>query len=276
VLAPALKSAGALTRNRSPLAILSTVMIELTPGGCSLTASNNESWFTATCEADINMTWAACVDARQCSAFLESLPKGSAVELSAGDKNDWLTLTGSGARVRLALLPAGDFPILKPPAATETVDVPLSGTVLATALRFCVPAAAVDGGRDYLRGVHFDPEGLAVATDGHRLAVHRPIANPPAFSGAIVPLPAVRLMATLMRGFAEDLVVRLSPRLIAITTPSWALTSRLIDGTFPDWRSSGAAPCRDADCRRARSAGRCDPTDHRGVSRRPVRGAAAA
>jgi DNA polymerase-3 subunit beta len=235
-LTPVVKAAGAFTRARSPLPIFATVKIELGSRGCTLVASNSESWFIATVDADAHPQWAGCVNARQFGAFINSLSAGTTIELTADDGDHRLTLAGARSRARLAVLPSADFPVVVAPP-DGSVGVPIAGAGLAMALRFCALAANDgDDGRYHLCGVYLDPEGQVVATDGHRLAVHRLIKTPPAFPGLIVPLPVVKLATSLLEGFAHDIVLRLSPRIVSITAPRWTLTSRVIDGTFVEWR----------------------------------------
>ncbi|MGB6968672.1 MAG: DNA polymerase III subunit beta, partial [Methyloceanibacter sp.] len=81
------------------------------------------------------------------------------------------------------------------------------------------------------------PTLRAVATDGHRLAqVELPL--PPGakdMPGVIVPRKTVAELAKLVEDDDGDVRVELSPAKIRVTTARVVLTSKLIDGTFPDY-----------------------------------------
>jgi DNA polymerase-3 subunit beta len=83
------------------------------------------------------------------------------------------------------------------------------------------------------------PDGLAgVSTDGYQL-VHRILPGVPGWGGSItIPTPAVKIVGKLLADKSvERDVLRHSATLIAIEAPTVVFISRLIDGTFPDFRA---------------------------------------
>ena len=102
-------------------------------------------------------------------------------------------------------------------------------------------AAPTSDPRSYLWGLHVagGPDGLAgVSTDGYQL-VHRILPGVPGWGGGItIPTPAVKIVGKLLAAKSvERVVLRHSATLIAIETPTVVFISRLLDGTFPDFRA---------------------------------------
>jgi DNA polymerase-3 subunit beta len=58
----------------------------------------------------------------------------------------------------------------------------------------------------------------------------------PAFPCVILPLPVVKLLPSLLKGFTETVTISISPRLMTFAAGTWRLTTKLVDGTFPGWR----------------------------------------
>jgi DNA polymerase-3 subunit beta len=230
-----LARAAALAPARATDPIAACVKLDLSSSGLTIGATDCDSWYSETVDREPCEPWSGCVDAARLHGFVHSLPPRSLVELVAGDSA--LTITGEGARGRLTVQRADDFPVcvLRP---EEGVTFELDAAALSAALKFVEPSANRDDRRYYQCGAFLDAAGaMAVTTDGNRLAVHRFAAAVPAFDGVILPLPALRLLPSLLKGFADSLTVTVSPRLIRFTDGSWLLTSKLIDGTYPDWRS---------------------------------------
>lgn len=133
------------------------------------------------------------------------------------------------ARYRLPTMPADKWPELAP---TE-FDV-WSGDVdqrFMDALRFCRPMISTEETRYYLNGVCLDGRET-VATDGHRLASHASGIGLPDSARPIIPHHAVNLMVsagTIGR-------IELGKAWLRVHVPAGSITTKLIDGTFPNWR----------------------------------------
>jgi DNA polymerase-3 subunit beta len=232
-LAPALVRAAALVPSRITIPIVACAMIEVGPDGLAISATDLDTWYTEFVDAEPREPWSGCVDAVRLHGFVHSLAPGSPVELTADDRA--LTITAAGARARLGVLPSDDFPTFAPPE--EGAVFAMEPTAFSAALRFVAPSIGKEETRRYLCGAFLDPEGRLVTTDGNRLAAYRLAASLPAFEGVILPLPPQRLLPLLLKGFADAVMVTVTPRVIGFSNGSWTLTSKLVDGTYPDWRS---------------------------------------
>lgn len=152
--------------------------------------------------------------------------------------------TSGRARFAAPILPGKDFPIFRNQFEGRAE---IAGKALASIISATVDAASVPGvdNRYYLEGVFLvvledggERRLHAVATDGHRL--HTTSVPAPAgmlLDGIIVPTKAAHEIARLAGKCGDNpLTLETSARAIAVTTPSERLASKLIDGTYPDWR----------------------------------------
>lgn len=140
------------------------------------------------------------------------------------------------------MLPAGDFPVMPPEGLSSRVEVDTAGLMrLIDRTRFAI---STEETRYYLTGIYLHtlvqdgrPILRAVATDGHRLA----LADMPAPEGAagtpgvIVPRKTIQEARRLMEDAGEAIDVQLSAQKVRFDFGRAALTSKVIDGSFPDY-----------------------------------------
>lgn len=159
--------------------------------------------------------------------LLTDIVKKAGTELSLATEPNKLTIKSGRSRFSLPTLPVDDLPTLAAGAFDAEFDVDLSAIVSPVAF-----AMSTEETRYYLKGVHLHTiEGqlVAVATDGHRLARQNG-QEAPAFEGIILPAKLVNLLPKGTVKFA------VSNTKVRITTDDATITSKLIDGTFPDYR----------------------------------------
>ena len=234
-LVEALGSAGRAVANRGgALPVLSGVRAELTGDRLRLTGSDLE----LTIEIEITVAGeqdgVAVLPARISSDLVRSLGDPR-VEVSV--EGDEARITAGRFESSLRLLPADEFPRLGMPADDA---VTLAAKDFAGALRQVVPAASADDARPILTGVLLAAEagGLRlVATDSYRLAV-RDLPGTSVLSegqSVLVPSRALRELERLL-GSAEEVTLRLGEREAAFEVGDVRLTTRLIEGEFPNYR----------------------------------------
>lgn len=155
---------------------------------------------------------------------------------SAGDETLSLEMDGgklnvsSGRRnYSLETLPVEDFPAVSEPKFSHEFEADISS--LAGPLRY---AASTETVRYYLNGVYLheqDGKLRGVATDGHQLA-YRETALPEAASG----MPGIIVPSGAIGIFPQGLsTVRVNDRQIRVENGGVTVTSKLIDGSFPDY-----------------------------------------
>lgn len=234
-LVEALASAGRAVANRGgALPVLSGVRAELSGDRLRLTGSDLE----LTIEIEITVAGerdgVAVLPAKISSDLVRSLGDPR-VEVSV--EGDEARITAGRFESSLRLLPADEFPRLAMPADEA---VTLAAKDFAGALRQVVPAASADDARPILTGVLLAAEagGLRlVATDSYRLAVRDLPGTSVLAEGqsVLVPSRALRELERLL-GSAEEVTLRLGEREAAFEVGDVRLTTRLIEGEFPNYR----------------------------------------
>ena len=169
------------------------------------------------------------------------LPDGAEVEMVRDPERDRLTLTSGHARFALQTLPAEDFPDLA--AGEMTHEFKIAASDLKKLLDKTRFAISTEETRYYLNGIYLHPAGnaaptlRAVATDGHRLAqieLPRP-AGAEGMPGVIIPRKTVHELHRLLEDSETEVRVGASSTKVRFEIGTVTVTSKLIDGTFPDY-----------------------------------------
>lgn len=201
---------------KSNIPILATVRIVADGTTLQATATNLDIEITGSIPA--SGTLECCVDAKLLSGIVAKA--GSDITLE--HDGNTLTVRSGRSRFKLQTLPVEDFPDLTAGEFTATFEADLSSVFARVAF-----AVSTEETRYYLNGVYLEPTA-ATATDGHRLA--HITTELPAFEPIIVPSKTVALWP---KGSAR---VSLSSTKIRVQTTDMVMTSKLIDGTYPDYR----------------------------------------
>lgn len=242
----ALAPADKLARREKDIPILSHVLLSPKDGRLTVRGSNLSEEITAAMARGFSgepVEDFTCAS-QQLTEFARNAP-GSEIEIRVERQDgrvDFATFLSGRARLRLPVLPAADFPDIA--GGTFTHAFSCDGRVLARALRSAVHAASNDASRPYLHGVymHAGDDGLIlVATDGHRL-VRQVIASIAFDEGDIADLPPVilpsgmidRLLPIIDR--EQDVAVEISDSAARFGIGGVSVMSKLVDGTFPDYR----------------------------------------
>jgi DNA polymerase-3 subunit beta len=240
-----LKSLGhvqSVVERRNTIPILSNVKIEAQRDHLRLTATDMDLEVVETVEADLAMDGATTAPAHILHDIIRKLPEGAQVKLDATGGGELLTIQSGRSRFTLSCLPIQDFPVM------TSGELPCSFRLAASELRNLIDrtrfAISTEETRYYLNGIYLHPaqrEGVAVlravATDGHRLAsaeVPMP-ADAIAMPGVIVPRKTVSEVRKLIDEKTDDVIIELSESKIRFVTGRALLTSKLIDGQFPDY-----------------------------------------
>jgi DNA polymerase-3 subunit beta len=236
VLADALATAGrAATSRTGTLPVLSGVHLEVHGDELSVTGTDLELSIRLTVTVGGERDGAVVVPARLIADIVRALPAG-AVEVALGDDE----LSISAGRSQFSVRPLGleDYPVQAEPSADA---VKLSSASVAEALRQVVRAASTDDARAVLTGVLIaaEDDGVRmVATDSYRLAVRDLPESDMLLSGQRVLVPS-RALNELQRVLAgtEELSVRLGTRDAVFEAGGTRLTTRLIEGDYPNYRN---------------------------------------
>jgi DNA polymerase-3 subunit beta len=246
-----------VVERRNTIPILNNVLMEAGDGVIKLTATDMELAISETVEAEVGGQGAITAPAHTLYDIVRKLPDGAQVALETGD--DQLVLHSGRSNFQLAALPPADFPAL------GEEDLPHHFVLTASAARALIDqtrfAISTEETRYYLNGIYLhatDRDGTpvlrAVATDGHRLArFDAPLPDGAAdIPGVIVPRKMVNEWRKLIDETDCDIEIGLSDAKIALAFDDTMLTSKLIDGTFPDYQRvvpEGNEKILEVDCR---------------------------
>ena len=224
-----------VVERRQTMAILSHVLLRTEDKSLSITATDLEVELIAEAEVDSAAAGEITVPGRKLYDICRALPEGCKVDMSVS--GDRLTLKAGRSRFTLATLPAADFPLVEEIAGEQNLE--LARTDLRWLIEKTQFSMAQQDVRYYLNGLLLETEGKqlrAVATDGHRLAVAEIALANASKKNAQVIMPrkgVVELNRLLDSG--ENLSLVLGSNHIRVDLPGVRLTSKLIDGRFPDY-----------------------------------------
>jgi DNA polymerase III subunit beta len=232
-----------VVERRNTIPILSNVLLDATPGRLALTATDLDLWMVEHVTAVVDQPGGTTVPAQTLYDIVRKLPDGAEVEL-ATETDGRLLVRAGRSRFHLPSLDREDFPLM------PEGDLPHKFSLGSADLRRLIEktrfAISTEETRYYLTGIYFHAAKAdggattlrAVATDGHRLAriesaLPKGAAQMP---GVIVPRKVVTEMYRLIEGQDAEIALSLSESKIRVEFDGAVLTSKLIDGTFPDYQ----------------------------------------
>jgi DNA polymerase-3 subunit beta len=226
-----------VVERRNTIPILSNVLIEAREdGSIRLMATDLDLQVDESVPATVEQPGATTVPAHTLFDIVRKLPEGSQVELNVAEGK--MHLSAGRSRFHLSTLPRDDFPVIAEGELPTRFELP------AATLRQIIDktrfAISTEETRYYLMGIFLhvaDDQLKAAATDGHRLA-RVTVARPDGAEGmpdVIVPRKCVAELRKLLDELEGTVELSLSPTKIRFGLGSAVLTSKLIDGTFPDY-----------------------------------------
>jgi DNA polymerase-3 subunit beta len=241
-LLKALNHVHRVVERRNTIPILSNVLLRADGGELKLKATDLDIDVAETVPAVISEAGATTVPAHMLYDIVRKLPDGAQVELATRPDGATIDLRSGRSKFSLQMLPESDFPDITAGTFTHKFDI------LASDLKRLVDrtqfAISTEETRYYLNGIYFhtvevggDLRFRAVATDGHRLAQAEFVAPHGAegMPGVIVPRKTVGEIQKLVEDPDAQVTVELSESKIRLSFGEVVLTSKLIDGTFPDY-----------------------------------------
>src|SRR5690348_12932800 len=235
-----LKSLGhvqSVVERRNTIPILSNVLIEARDdNSIRMMATDLDLQVDESVPANADQAGATTVSAHTLFDIVRKLPEGSQVELNVADGK--MQLSAGRARFNLSTLPRDDFPVISEGELPTKFELPAATLrQIIDKTRFAISSEET---RYYLMGIFLhiaDDQLKAAATDGHRLA--RVVIDKPdgadGMPDVIVPRKCVAELRKLLEEVEGTVEVSLSPTKVRFGLGSAVLTSKLIDGTFPDY-----------------------------------------
>ena len=241
-LLKAVGQAQSVVERRNTIPILANVLIEAEGDQVSFRATDLDIEVVDEAPAKVERAGATTVSAVTVHEIVRKLPDGALVTLTDDGVSGRLTVEAGRSNFSLATLPREDFPVM---ASSEyEANFVCPAPVLRRLFDKSKFAISTEETRYYLNGVYLhvaDANGgqvlRCVATDGHRLA--RIDASLPAgaeaLPGVIVPRKTVGELRKLLDDDDAEIAVSVSETKIRFAAPGITLTSKVIDGTFPDY-----------------------------------------
>ncbi|HMN38471.1 MAG TPA: DNA polymerase III subunit beta [Hyphomicrobium sp.] len=241
-LLKALSHVTSVVERRTTIPILSNVMLKASGPALQFKATDLEREVSESVEAKVTQGGALTVPAHMLHDIVRKLPEGAEIEMKRDGDKERLTLTSGQSRFSLQTLSAEDFPDLAVgEIGHEFVIEAADLKRLIEKTRFAI---STEETRYYLNGIYFHTAETgktktlrAVATDGHRLAqMELPCPQgADGMLGVIIPRKTVHELARLLEDSSAKVKIGVSQTKVRFEIGNVVLTSKLIDGTFPDY-----------------------------------------
>ncbi|HEX3699727.1 MAG TPA: DNA polymerase III subunit beta [Phenylobacterium sp.] len=227
---------------RNTIPILSNVLLSAERERLTFSATDLDMEIVDEAAGQVDQPGQITAPAHTLYEIVRKLPEGSDVSLAFTGEDPRLTVQAGRSRFNLPVLPAGDFPVMSSDGQSGAFSLDVNDLIrLIDKTRFAISAEET---RYYLNGMYLhtvmedgSAKLRAVATDGSRLA----LAEMPAPEGAaglpgiIVPRKTVGEARRLLEDAGESVELQISPQKVRFGFTGAALTSKVIDGNFPDY-----------------------------------------
>lgn len=243
LLLKALAHAQGVVERRNTIPILANVLLKADKGALHLAATDMEIEIVESVAADVSEPGATTAPAAMLYDIVRKLPEGAEVELNCPTGKDQLTITAGRSHFKLGCLPVDDFPAMATGELPTSIEMPAESLVhLIDRTKF---AMSTEETRYYLNGIYIHAAESnktkvlrAVATDGHRLArMEIPLpTGGEGMPGVIMPRKAVGEIRKLLDEADGEIKLSLSNTKAQVVLDNITLTTKLIDGTFPDYQ----------------------------------------
>ena len=241
-LLKAVSHAQSVVERRNTIPILANVLIEAEDDKVQFRATDLDVEIVDRVQAKVDRTGSTTVSAVLLHEIARKLPDGALIELTADTAGNRLTVEAGRSNFSLATLPKEDFPIMASSEYAANFSAK-SGDLrrLFDKSRFAI---STEETRYYLNGVYMHSATFenskvlrCVATDGHRLA--RVDTGLPEgaeeLPGVIIPRKTVAEIRKFLDDDEVQIAVSVSETKVRFATPDITLTSKVIEGTFPDY-----------------------------------------
>ena len=231
-----------VVERRTTIPILSNVLLRAEPDRLALSATDMDLEIVERVAGRIEREGRTTAPAHTLYDIVRKLREGAQIEIETSGERNAMVLRSGRSTFTLACLPPEDYPLM------ASGELPYNFSLSAIELRTLIDrtrfAISTEETRYYLNGIYLHatkadevPVIRAVATDGHRLARMEMVLPEGAagMPGIIIPRKTVLELRKLVEESEDEVQIGLSETKIRLTIGEAALTSKLIDGTFPDY-----------------------------------------
>ena len=240
-LLPPLKMIIGVVEQRQTLPILANTLIKVKDNGLYLTATDAEVEVACNLPLESNIgsdsEGETTLPARKLFDICKSLSDTTTIQVTIEDTQ--ATIKAGKSKFKLQTLPAIDFP--DRPQLQEQASFTISQSNLKNLFSktsFCI---AVNDVRYYLNGILLEIANgkiSLVGTDGHRMAVAQLDFDSETNAKVIIPRKAVLELSKLLTDGDDEIKISFDDNHIRFElNDSLEISSKLIDGAFPDWQN---------------------------------------
>ncbi|MBR5598634.1 MAG: DNA polymerase III subunit beta [Alphaproteobacteria bacterium] len=232
-----------IVEKRNTIPVLSNVRIEAKGSTINFKATDMDIEITEIVEATVIEEGATTAPAHMLYDIVRKLSDGSDIEITYPDEKGALRIASGRSKFSLSTIGVEDFPVIS--GDNLPINFEINKDELKTLIDRTQFSASVEEARYYLNGLYVHAKTEAdtnvlrvVATDGHRLAcAESPLPQgAEKLEGVIIPRKSVLEIRKLLDDATSDTVsMSLSENKVRISFEDITLTSKLIDGTFPDY-----------------------------------------
>ena len=237
----AIGQAQSVVEKRNTIPILANVLIEAEGEAVTFRATDLDIEVVDRIPAQLERPGATTVSAVMLHEIVRKLPDGALISLTTDEAAGRLNIEAGRASFSLATLPKEDFPVMA--SAEYETNFSAPAPLLRRLIDKTKFAISTEEARYYLNGLYMHVAAgesgqvlRCVATDGHRLAqADAPLPEgADGMVGVIIPRKTVLELRKLLEDDDAQIAVSVSETKLRFATPDVTLTSKVIDGTFPD------------------------------------------
>ncbi len=234
-LAACLQSVLQVVPTKSTLPILSNILIEVLENKLKISATDLDISITDSVECEVSKKGSVALPGRILYEIVRELPE---TDITVESTNTRVELKIAKGSYKIAAVSADDFPKL--PAVNTKKEIRIDAEGLAAMIRKTTFACSMDETRPALNGVLWQTKGdkmQMVATDGHRLAkvatVNKKLKG--VSEDIIIPPKVLNLIPKFAEGQVREIGIIFGDSNIIFNLDNTVLTSRLIDGPYPNF-----------------------------------------
>lgn len=235
LLTPLQQVVGVVERKQTK-EVMSNLLIVATDDYIELTGTDNEVELRTRLPLIVTEPGKTTIPARKLFDLCRSLSDGAHIDFETSEQQ--IKIKSGRSRFTLATLPHEEFPVVDELIDAAVVSLPQ--VQLSKAIRYTSFAMAQQDVRYYLNGLLLELSSnqlCCVATDGHRLALHRTEVELKTEKDikVIIPRKAINELGRLLDDSDHEIEVRMTANHMQLKIAGLRMTSKLIDGTFPNY-----------------------------------------
>lgn len=234
----ALQRIQGIVDRKTTMPILSHFLLKVNKSA-SILATDLDIALKGPLKADIQGKGGLCIPARKLFEIAKEVEGDIKLEVQ---ENNWIKISSGKSTFKLMGLPQEDFPAL--PDVSKSEELSMSSETIKDMIDKTIYATGESDTRYTLNGLllHFIPQKKnvdvkVVGTDGHRLSVISVNIEGKLSEEKklILPKKAAMELKKLIEGSSEDVLLSINKNHIFFNVNNIILTSRLIEGTYPNY-----------------------------------------